>query len=179
LLLQGFAEFCRRQPGAAVLEVVGSMSGQSEFASEIAARGLVDSVRFRGRLTRSALAQLRSQCHAFAAAPVDEPFGLVFAEAAAAGLVLIVPDHGGPCEIALDGRGGVLIDIFDPQNIAMAFSRVLELSPVEREELRQEAFVGARARFDRAQLGPRLAGKLERLLGAYDTRAGKIPHPGC
>ena len=179
LLLRGFVEFCRRKPGAAVLEVVGSMSGQSEFESAVATQGLVDSVRFRGRLTGSALTQLRSQCHAFAAAPVDEPFGLVFAEAAAAGLVLVAPDHGGPREVALDGRGGVLIDIFDPQNIAMALSRVLELSPAEREQLRQEAFVGTRARFDRALLGPSLAGKLEPLLRAYDTRVGKIPHPGC
>jgi glycosyltransferase involved in cell wall biosynthesis len=163
-LLHGFERFCRGRRGAAVLEVVGSMPGQTQFAEAVAKQGLSDSVRFHGRLTSTALGVLRKQCHGFSAAPVDEPFGLVFAEAAAAGLVMIAPDHGGPREIALDGRAGILIDVFDPQNIAAAFARLLDLSPGERERLRQSAFDGTKARFDRAQLGARLAGHLHMLL---------------
>jgi glycosyltransferase involved in cell wall biosynthesis len=59
--------------------------------------------------------------------------GVTRAETAAAGLVVIAPDHGGPREIALDGRAGILMDVFDPHDIAAAFARLLDLSPGERE----------------------------------------------
>jgi glycosyltransferase involved in cell wall biosynthesis len=168
--MHGFEQFCRRRRGAAVLEVVGSVPGQAELEEGVAKQGLSDFVHFRGRLTSAELSALRKQCHAFAAAPVDEPFGLVFAEAAAAGLVMIAPDHGGPREIALDGCAGILIDVFDPKDIAAAFARLLDLSPAERERLRQNAFDGTKARFDRAQLGARLAGHLD-LLVSWSNKA--------
>jgi glycosyltransferase involved in cell wall biosynthesis len=163
-LLHGFERFCRVRRDDAVLEVVGSTVGQEQFEKSVAMQGLSNCVRFHGRLTSEKLAALRKQCHAFAAAPVDEPFGLVFAEAAAAGLVIIAPDHGGPREIALDGRAGILIDIFDPQDIATAFMRLADLTDSERDQFRQSAFDAAKARFDRAQLGARLAGHLDSLL---------------
>jgi glycosyltransferase involved in cell wall biosynthesis len=164
LVLHGFGRFCRGRPGAAILEVVGPAAGQAQFERSAAKQGLSDSVRFHGRLAGAELVELRNQCHAFAAAPVNEPFGLVFAEAAAAGLVMIAPDHGGPRETALEGRAGILIDIFDPDDIAAAFARLVDLSQDERERFRQNAFEGAKARFNRAQLGARLAGQLERVL---------------
>ena len=164
-VLHGFARFCQARPGAAILEVVGWAAGQKQFEEAVAKHGLSGSVRFHGRLASADLGALRKQCHAFAAAPVDEPFGLVFAEAAAAGLVIIAPDHGGPREIALDGRAGILIDIFDPQDIAAAFARLADLKKGEREQLRRSAFEGAKARFDRAELGARLADRLDAVLG--------------
>jgi glycosyltransferase involved in cell wall biosynthesis len=170
LLLRGFELLCRRRGrDAAVLEVAGSVRGQKELAGSVAKRGLRDQVRFHGRLSSAELGQLRRQCHVFAAAPVDEPFGLVFAEAAATGLVVVAPDHGGPREIALDGLAGILIDVFDPEHIATAFERALDLTPLERERLRVAAFEGAKARFDSIHLGARLAAKLEPLLGARNA----------
>jgi glycosyltransferase involved in cell wall biosynthesis len=170
LLLSGF-ELLSRRCGldAAVLEVAGSVSGQQELESYVAKRGLRDQVRFHGRLPNAELEQLRRQCHIFAAAPVDEPFGLVFAEAAAAGLVVIAPDHGGPREVALDGLAGILINVFDPEHVAAAFQRALDLTPGERERLRRTAFEAAKARFDSIHLGARLAAKLEPLLGAWNA----------
>jgi glycosyltransferase involved in cell wall biosynthesis len=169
-VLHGFERFCRVRRDAAVLEVVGSTAGQAQFEKSVAMQGLSKCVRFHGRLTGEKLTALRKQCHAFAAAPVDEPFGLVFAEAAAAGLVIIAPDHGGPREIALDGRAGILIDIFDPQDIATAFMRLADLTDSERDRFRQSAFDAAKARFDRAQLGARLAGHLDSLLSRPKAR---------
>ena len=170
-LLHGFERFHRRRPGSAVLEVVGSMSGQMPFEQFVMKHALSDAVHFHGRLSNSELAVLRKQCHAFAATPVDEPFGLVFAEAAAAGLVMIVPDHGGPREIALDGGGGIMTDIYDPEDIAAAFARLVDLSPDEREKFRQRSFDGAKARFDWARLGARLAGRLDSVLQAHAHRS--------
>jgi glycosyltransferase involved in cell wall biosynthesis len=159
-LLAGFA--CAADPPL-VLEVVGD--GHGRVALERYARdlGLLGRVRFHGRLSDAAVAALRRECHAFAALPVDEPFGLVFAEAAAAGLVLIAPDHGGPREIALDGRAGILADPFDTASVARAFTRLAALGTAERETLRHAAFEGARRRFDRRALGARLCAGLAAL----------------
>ena len=179
-LLHGFGRFCRSRPGAAVLEVVGPAAGQMQFEEIVAKYALSDSVRFHGRLSSAELVGLRKQCHAFAAAPVDEPFGLVFAEAAAAGLVIIASDHGGPREIALDGSGGILIDIFDPGDIAAGFARLLDLGVEERDKLRLKAFEGTKARFDRAQLGSRLACRLESVLKSYSRgAAASLPIGFC
>ena len=93
------------------------------------------------------------------------------AEAAAAGLVMIVPDHGGPREIALDGGGGIMTDIYDPEDIAAAFARLVDLSPDEREKFRQRSFDGAKARFDWARLGARLAGRLDSVIQAHARRS--------
>ena len=162
-LLQGLALLLREKPGAAVLEVVGKGRELAEMETLAAGLGLGDSVRFHGFLADAELAALKLGCHGFAAMPGDEPFGLVFAEAAGAGLVLIGPDHGGPREILDDGRAGILADPFDAASIARALSRFCSLSVVEREELRASAFAVADARFAAADLGPRLLDRLERL----------------
>lgn len=161
LLLAGFAHVCRLHPGEAILEIVGGGVEQPQFEAHVAALGIAENVRFHGRLPPSALKALRAECHAFAATPVDEPFGLVFAEAAAAGLIMIAPDHGGPRETTLDGKAGILVDIFDAEAVSGALSRLLRLSFDERERLRRAAFNGAKARFDLAQLGGRLSAGLK------------------
>jgi glycosyltransferase involved in cell wall biosynthesis len=163
-LLAGFAQFCRDQPPGAILEVVGRGADQAAFEARVSDLGLADRVHFHGRLLPQDLVKLRARCHAFAALPVDEPFGLVFAEAAAAGLVLLVPDHGGPRETAMDGKGGILVDIFDTDAVAKAFAHLVALSDSDRESLRRTAFEGVRTRFNVADLGDRLNHGLETLL---------------
>jgi hypothetical protein len=59
---------------------------------------------------------------------------------------------------------------FDPQDIATAFMRLADLTDSERDRFRQSAFDAAKARFDRAQLGARLAGHLDSLLSRPKAR---------
>ena len=54
-----------------------------------------------------------------------EPFGLAPIEAAAAGLVCVATKNGGPSEIFADGSG-VLVDPFDPGDIARGLSAALD-----------------------------------------------------
>jgi glycosyltransferase involved in cell wall biosynthesis len=164
-LLAGFARYAAGDP-TVVLEVVGDGRERGAFEARVGTLGLGRRIRFHGRLADAELAALRRECHGFAALPVDEPFGLVFAEAAAAGLVTIAPDHGGPREIVLDGAAGLLADPFDAGSVAAAFARFAALSGDEREGLRRAAHDGARARFDRARLPQRLAAGLDALLAA-------------
>jgi glycosyltransferase involved in cell wall biosynthesis len=164
-LLAGFARYAASD-GAVLLEVVGDGRERAAFETRVAALGLGLRIRFRGRLDDAELEALRGECHGFAALPIDEPFGLVFAEAAAAGLVTIAPDHGGPREVVLDGAAGLLADPFDAGSVAAAFTRFAALTGEARERLRRAAFEGARARFDRRQLPQRLAAGLEALLAS-------------
>lgn len=163
-LLEGFARFLKAGPGSAVLEIVGKGRELPALQAEAARLGLGEAARFHGFLADADLARLRSRCHAFAAFPGDEPFGLVFAEAAGAGLLLLGPDHGGPREILDDGRAGILADAFDPMGISAAFTRLAGLAAAERDSLRQAAFTEAKARSDLRSLGPRLAARLRHLL---------------
>ena len=55
-----------------------------------------------------------------------EGFGLVVAEGMAAGLPVVVPDNGGPFEIAENGRLAEVFANGDPQGCADAISRVID-----------------------------------------------------
>jgi phosphatidylinositol alpha-1,6-mannosyltransferase len=54
-----------------------------------------------------------------------EGFGIVFIEAASAGLPVIAGNTGGVAEAVVDGETGLLIDPEDPREIARALTRVL------------------------------------------------------
>lgn len=64
----------------------------------------------------------------FALTTVYEPFGLAPLEAMAAGLPAVVTKHGGPSESLIDEHGvyGVLVDPFDPKDIARGLRRLVE-----------------------------------------------------
>ncbi len=163
-LLDGAARHLRENPGTLALDIVGQ-GRELPLLKDLASRlGLGGSATFHGFLPPQELAALKLRCHGFAAMPGDEPFGLVFAEAAGAGLVLLGPDHGGPLEILDHGRAGILADPFEPSAIAHAFERFCSLDPSARESLRRAAFEGAKARFDASDLGHRLVERLEFLL---------------
>lgn len=162
-LLRGTALFLRDRPGEVVLEIVGKGRELPELRTLAAGLGLGEAARFHGFLDSAELEALKLRCHGFAAMPGDEPFGLVFAEAAGAGLLLIGPDHGGPREILDDGQAGILADPFDPASIARALARFCSLPAEERQALRTAAFSLARGRFAIADLGRRLLAGFDRL----------------
>ena len=95
-------------------------------------------------------------CDVFALLPLDEPFGMVFPEAAARGLLMIGPDHGGPLEILDSGRLGWCVDAFSPEALAQALSQVASLSDAEADRRRAQADHACRARFAEAVVGPQL-----------------------
>ena len=163
-LLEGTASFLREAPGQIVLEIVGQGREMPAMKQQAAERGIGNAARFHGFLADADLADLKRSCHGFAAMPGDEPFGMVFAEAAGAGLLLIGPDHGGPREILDEDRAGILADPFDASSIAMALKRFCALQSEERDALRAAAFASANARFAAADLGPRLVDRIGRVL---------------
>ncbi|GAC1515965.1 MAG: hypothetical protein NVS1B4_08670 [Gemmatimonadaceae bacterium] len=144
-VLSGFAMFARRHAGAH-LHVVGDgldLERLRALAAEVAP-GLVT---FHGFLDADALDVVAGACDAFALLPVDEPFGMVFTEAAARGLLCIGPDHGGPREILDDGAHGWLVDAFEADRVAEALEELIGLPDAEATRRRLAAAQSVGQRF--------------------------------
>jgi len=159
-VIQGFAHFHKRHPGAR-LHVVGE--GPLRAHLERLAEDLVPgAVAFHGFLPESALREVYEACDVFSLLTLDEPFGMVFPEAAAKGLLLVGPDHGGPLEILDGGRLGWVCDPFDPLALADVFASILALSDAEVDTRREQADLACRSRFSEETLRPQLLSVLER-----------------
>jgi len=149
-VVDGFKAFRLRHPGAE-LHILGS--GPSKAALQARAG---DGTHFHGFLSREEVDQLRQRCGVFALLPLDEPFGMVYPEAAAQGLLLVGPDHGGPSEILRDGALGWTCAALDPAAFTGALEAICASSDADLEQRRAEADLSCRDRFSPEALGPQL-----------------------
>jgi len=95
----------------------------------------------------------------------QEGFGIVFLEAAAAGIPQVAGESGGAAEAVLDGKTGLVVGRpEDPSDVAAALARLLD-----DEALRRRMGLAARERamacFDYQSLAPRLAEALAQVGG--------------
>jgi glycosyltransferase involved in cell wall biosynthesis len=154
-VLRAFAGFHRRTP-AARLHVVGEGAQRAalrELAQEL---GVAGAVTFHGFLPEPQLEQIYTECQLFVLVPFDEPFGMVFPEAAARGLLLVGPDHGGPAEILDGGKIGATVDACSAEALCQAMERVFRQSDAEADGARARADESCRARFGAEPVGRRL-----------------------
>ncbi|HMI88722.1 MAG TPA: hypothetical protein VK550_31805, partial [Polyangiaceae bacterium] len=84
------------------------------------------------------------------------PFGMVFPEAAARGLLLIGPDHGGPFEIMDGGRLGWPCDPFSPEALGDVLFEVSGLADADVGQRRGKADRACRDRYSESVIGPQL-----------------------
>ena len=154
-VLTGFALYARRARGAQ-LHVVGV--GPQRRALERLSRqlGMHDAVRFHGFLPQAELERVYDACDVFALTPVDEPFGMVFPEAAARGLILIGTDHAGPLEILDGGALGYVCNPFAPEALSEHLSRIAAESDAVHDAMRQRAAAACVSRYSASTLGPML-----------------------
>jgi glycosyltransferase involved in cell wall biosynthesis len=102
--------------------------------------GVADRVRFLGQLPNPEAVARAAACDLFVMPGVEEPFGVAFVEAMAAGLPAIGSrGEGGPEDIAAAGPGMILVEPDDPG----ALAGVLDRLTADRSEL---ARLGAAAR---------------------------------
>ncbi|HTX08356.1 MAG TPA: glycosyltransferase family 4 protein [Solirubrobacteraceae bacterium] len=102
--------------------------------------GVADRVRFLGQLPNPEAVARAASCDLFVMPGVEEPFGVAFVEAMAAGLPAIGSrGEGGPEDIAAAGDGMILVEPDDPG----ALAGVLDRLTGDRSEL---ARLGAAAR---------------------------------
>lgn len=159
-VLHGFERFRARVPGTHRLHVVGTGPWLDRLRAVGDALGLGDTVRWHGYLDSAALGDVYARCDVFALLPLDEPFGMVFPEAALRGLLLIGSNHGGPAEILDGGTLGWAVDTFDPEPLADALEAAWGLSNGDADRQRERGAAAVRARYGAAAVGPQLRAAL-------------------
>ncbi|WP_405689917.1 glycosyltransferase family 4 protein [Streptomyces sp. NBC_00057] len=121
----------RREVPDAVLVVVGRGPGEARLR-KLAHRHAEGSVLFVGGKSHTETPQYYAAADVFAmpcrtrkAGLEAEGLGIVFLEAAASGLPVVVGDSGGAPDTVLDGRTGRVVDGTDTAAIAGALTRIL------------------------------------------------------
>lgn len=155
-VIRGFQRFQAASPVPAELHVVGSGPFRPRLEALAASLCPAGSVRFHGYLSDEELRHVYEICDVFALLTLDEPFGLVFPEAAAKGLLLIGPDHGGPFEILDGGKLGWAVDAFSPEALAQALEEIWRMDDAEVDRRREAADRACRSRFGIETIGPQL-----------------------
>jgi glycosyltransferase involved in cell wall biosynthesis len=126
-----------RRPEYLVIGDGPCRAGLERLAGEL---GLADRIRFVGQLPNPEAVARAGECDLFVLPGVEEPFGVAFVEAMAAGLPAIGSrGEGGPEDIAAAGEGMLLVEPGDAPGLASVIDRL----SADRDELRR---LGAAAR---------------------------------
>lgn len=136
ILIDAVAELNSRGIEATVTFMGGGAEAES-LTDRATAAGIADKVTITGLCTRddiySRLCDYDIMCHPSR----FEGFGLCVAEGMAAGLPLVVPDSGGPFEVADNGRLAATFAIGDPMACADALERVIRNYPAALDLARE------------------------------------------
>jgi len=131
VLIESLPHVRRSVPGA-VLLLVGDGPTRDELEAQVSARGLSSSVRFIGEVPDLDLPAFYAAADVFSTPCRSrwrglevEGFGIVFLEAAAAGLASVAGDSGGAAEAVIDQETGLIVDGSDVSATAGALVRIL------------------------------------------------------
>jgi D-inositol-3-phosphate glycosyltransferase len=149
VLLRAVARLLEHEPelrSRLVVPIVGGPSGTGlehpEALADLATDLRIDDVvRFVPPVPPAELAVWDAAASLVAVPSYNESFGLVAAEAQAAGTPVVAAAVGGLTTVVADGRSGLLLDTHDPDEWAHALGRVLL-----DDGLRAQLAAGARAR---------------------------------
>ncbi len=149
LLLDAFPLVRRRFP-AATLRLIGEPPG-GPLPDGAVATGPVDDLA--AELRSASLLVLPS---------IQEGFGIVVAEAFAAGVPAVVTPSGGPEHLVRGSNGGLVLSGFDPEELANAVSSLLE-DPERLMRMRRDARAYVEREHTPAKLRERLARAFDEL----------------
>ncbi len=123
--------------------VIGDGPGRQPLEQLAAELGIGGRVTFLGQLEHErALAEAR-RCHAYVMPGVEEPFGVAYVEAMAAGLPAIgARGEGGPEDIAAAGEGMLLVPPDDHRALASTLAELFERGTAELGAAARETVLG-------------------------------------
>lgn len=149
-----------RKRGAAVTLAIVGDGPERKALEELAWRhGVVEQVRFLGKVSGAELPDIYAACNVFAQAPRSEGadvegFGTVFLEANLMGKPVIGSRSGGVPDAVVDGKTGLLVAPGDSAALASAIDRI-RTDAALAARLGAEGRRRAMAEFDpKAQFGP-------------------------
>jgi glycosyltransferase involved in cell wall biosynthesis len=141
--------------GGPVYETAGSQYSRTELQRAVAARGLSGTIGFTGHVDDVAAA-MRALDIVVHASTQPEPFGMVIAEAMAAGRPVVAARAGGAKELFDDGATGVGHAMGDAGDLAACLQALLD-DPARRRALGCAARRAAAARFSAARMAAEFA----------------------
>ncbi len=119
----------RLPPSSFVLDVIGSLNVEPEYAEAIrrrvAANGLSSIVRFHGALDNEELAAQMKQAHILVVPSSYEGFGIVYLEGMGFGLPAVGTSAGAAPEVIENGKTGFLIP---PEDSSALAARLIDLT---------------------------------------------------
>jgi glycosyltransferase involved in cell wall biosynthesis len=136
--------------GGAVYQTSGSQCSLDELKVRVSTLGLQDVVGFTGHIT-DVPAALRALDIVVHASTNPEPFGMVIAEAMAAGRAVVAVEAGGSSELFQDGVDALGHRMGDAEDLARQLRRLVQDPPL-RERLGRAARVAAERRFSAARM---------------------------
>jgi teichuronic acid biosynthesis glycosyltransferase TuaC len=152
-----------RRPEYLVIGEGPCREGLERLSAEL---GVADHVRFTGQLPNPEAVARAATCDLFVMPGVEEPFGVAFVEAMAAGLPAIGSrGEGGPEDIAAAGGGMVLVAPGDAGALAAEISR-LSTDRAELARLGEEARRTVAASFTWERCGEQTVAAYRRALAA-------------
>jgi glycosyltransferase involved in cell wall biosynthesis len=163
-LIRAFPEVLARHPDTRLL-VVGDGPCRKELEALSAQLRLDDCVCFAGAQPPVALPRFYQSSRVFVGPSVvtrsgdTEAFGLVFAEAMAAGLPAVGTAVGGIPEVVISGRTGLVVEPRSPDSLAVAINRLLD-SPAEASRMGALGRRWVRRKFDWRRVSQGYAGVL-------------------
>jgi glycosyltransferase involved in cell wall biosynthesis len=131
-MLHAFQRVRERHPRA-VLLLVGRGSLQQETEALVRELGLDHAVRFLG--VRQDVPQIMSAADGYVMSSAWEGMPMVLLEAAAAGLPIVATMVGGNHEVVCQEESGFLVPARDPEALAAAMLRLLDLPAPRRREM--------------------------------------------
>lgn len=150
-LLEAARQLASRIPDLRV-RIVGKGPDYESLRALHARLGLGERVRFLGDVSARELAVEYVNADVFCLPSVQEAFGIVFAEAMAAGLPVVACRAAAVPEVVDDGRTGVLVTPRRPDELAAAIEALVQDAD-RRKELGRTAMMRVE-RFDVARVAP-------------------------
>ncbi len=108
------------------LHLIGEGEQRGVLEERVKVLGVVDKVKFIGRVEHEQLAGYYQHSHVFVLPSKNEGMSNSALEALASGLPLIVSGTGGMAELVTDGVNGIFIDPENPESCAAALVRIAD-----------------------------------------------------